>query len=407
MIALRLRRATPRVGIFLAVATTIVAARGLAAQETRATLVRAFSLTVPDSIPLTYVEQLVPGADGSVFLIDARTDGILAFNPDGTFRRKIGRRGDGPGELLVPWRLGLLGQDTLWVVDGRRSRVNLFDASTGASLADFGPATWDVASESGELLRPFAVLADHSVAAVRWVERGVRAEVLAFRVAEQQPAGQGVFLSSLDVRDRTLAVPVPNDDGSLQLRNPFSHSDMLAVDPFGRHVSIIRRSKPSGSRASFAVERHNVLDGSVHTTSVPYTPRHVASKDLRAWAEGLGAVERMVELGVFPSLTVGVSAVLETAGAPDYYPPIRSAGRGIVEAGVLFDAADNMWFQRPDMSDRSADWIVVSVTGEVSRVAAPNGGRLLAAGRESVWVEVSGSFGLPTVHVFEVQPLDR
>ena len=401
------RRVLRRKSTLLPIAAVITTAGALSAQETRDTLVWVSSLTVPDSIPLTYVEHLVSRADGSVFLIDARTDAILAFNSDGTFRRKIGRSGEGPGELLAPWRLGLIGQDTLWVVDGRRPRVNLYDASTGASLADFGPATWAVASGGGEPLRPFAVLADHTLAAVRWAERDARAEVLTLHVTEQQRDTHGK-VASLDVRDRSLAVPVPNDDGSLQLRNPFSHSDMLAIDPLGRYVPIIRRREPSSRSplAFFTVERHDVIGDSVRVTRVPYTPRPVESKDVRAWAEKLAAVERMVEVGVFPSQAAGVGAVLEAAGAPSYYPPIRSVGRGIVEVGVLFDAADRMWFEPSAVSGPTEDWLVVSVEGEVSRVPAPQGGRLLAVGRDSVWVEVRDSLGVPMIHVFKMHPLD-
>ena len=51
-----------------------------------------------------------PAADGSMFMLDARTEGVLAFGPDGALRRRIGRGGEGPGELLSPWRLGMLGR---------------------------------------------------------------------------------------------------------------------------------------------------------------------------------------------------------------------------------------------------------------------------------------------------------
>ena len=391
----------------LVVAAVLAAAAGLTAQERRDTLVAVSRLTVPDSVPLTYIEQLISAPDGSMYMLDARTEGVLAFGPDGALRRRIGRRGEGPGELLSPWRLGLLGRDTLWVADTRR-RVNLYDASTGESLADFGPPTWDAATAGGEIVRPFAALADHSIMAFRWAERDVLAEVLAFRV-ERGAASEGAPLALLDLRDRSVAAQVPTGDGSLRLRNPYSHSDMIAVGPRGRRVAVIRRPRPEGSPAFFVAERHDVLRGIVDTVRISYEPRPLDAGEVRAWAEELGPVERMVELGVFPSRAAGVGAVLEALDAPGHHPPVENRGRGIVDEGVLMDPEGGMWFQRYDASGRSNEWIVVSGAGgaggagEVSRVAAPEGARLLAVSGDRVWAEVRDAFGVPAVQMLRIQ----
>lgn len=389
--------------VVLAVAAVLAAAAGLTAQERRDTLVAVSRLTVPDSVPLTYIAQLVPAPDGSMFLLDSRTEGVLAFGPDGALRRRIGRRGEGPGELLSPWRLGLLGRDTLWVADTRR-RANLYDASTGESLADFGPGTWDAATAGGEIVRPFAALADHRIMAFRWAERDVLAEVLAFRV-ERGAAPEGAPLALLDLRDRSVAARIPSGDGSLQLRNPYSHSDMIAVGPRGRRVAVIRRPRPEGSPAFFVAERHDVLRGIVDTVRISYKPRPLDAGEVRAWAEELGPVERMVELGVFPSRAAGVGAVLDALDAPGHHPPVENRGRGIVDEGVLMDPEGGMWFQLYDPSGRSNEWIVVSGeggAGGVSRVAAPEGARLLAVSGDRVWAEVRDAFGVPAVQVLRV-----
>jgi hypothetical protein len=78
-------------GTPLVVVAVLTAAAELSARGRRDTLVAVSRLAVPDSVPLT--------------------------------------------ELLSPWRLGMLGRDTLWVADAR-CRVNFYDASTGESLAD-------------------------------------------------------------------------------------------------------------------------------------------------------------------------------------------------------------------------------------------------------------------------------
>ncbi|WP_420636773.1 hypothetical protein [Candidatus Palauibacter sp.] len=340
---------------------------------------------------------------------------LVIYDSSGAFRRRrvidvpFGILDTTPdrGQLLAlrrTDRVGLLGRDTLWVADARR-RVNLYDASTGESLADFGPPTWDAATAGGEIVRPFAALANHSIMAFRWAERDVLAEVLAFRV-ERGTAPEGAPLALLDLRDRSVAAQVPTGDGSLRLRNPYSHSDMIAVGPRGRRVAVIRRPTPEGSPAFFVAERHDVLRGIVDTVQVSYEPRPLDAGEIRAWAEDLGPVERVVELGVFPNRAAGVEAVLEALDAPGHHPPVENRGRGIVDEGVIIDPDGGMWFRRYDASGRSNEWIVVSGeggAGVVSRVAVPEGARLLAVSGDRVWAEVRDAFGVPAVQVLRIQ----
>lgn len=136
------RRRCLGVASILLMGTAVAIGGPLSAQARRDTLIHVSTLVLPDSVPLTRIEQLVARADGSLYVLDVRSDGVLAFGPDGACRRRIGRQGEGPGELLAPWRMGLLGPDTLWVVDARRPRINLYDANTGASLDEIGSARW-------------------------------------------------------------------------------------------------------------------------------------------------------------------------------------------------------------------------------------------------------------------------
>lgn len=390
-------------GIPFIAAVSLLPVGALRAQETNDTLVLSSTLTVPDSVPLTFVKQLVPGADGSVFLLDARTNGVLAFDSDGAFRRRFGRRGEGPGELLSPWRLGLLGQDTLWVADSRLRRINLYDASTGANLGALGPVTVGTVGAGRRLLRPFAILADHSVVAASPGAEEELTNLLAFPGMGRQNDGRESFpLSALDFQDRLLAVPVPAGGGGLQMRNPFSHSDMLAIDPSGTHVIIVRRPHPNGSRAFFTIERRNLLERSQDSIDVPYLPRQIEARDLRAWAESLGAVQRMVEMGVFSSRAAGVAAVLGALEKPEYYPPVLNRGAGIVEEGVLIDSGGATWLGFADISRRTNEWTIVSSDGHVSRASVPLRARLLAVQGDRVWAEVRDGFGVPTVQVLRV-----
>ncbi len=365
-------------------------------------LVRASRVPLPDSVPLTRIQQLVPRADGSFFYIDALTEGVLAFNPGGGLRR-IGGRGEGPGELLTPWRLGLLGRDTLWVADAGRPRINLYDAATGASLADFGPSLWAGLEVGGMPPRPFAVLSDRSVVALTWVERDVVAEARVYRVMEPGGDREGRLLATLDLRDRTISVPLPAGGRGLQLRNPFSHSDMLAVGRSGEYVAVVRRPEPADPAAFFFLERRKTSGRPVDSIRVEYAARVLTASHVRSWAADLGAVQRMVELGVFPSRTAGTEAVLAALDEPGYYPPVRNIGAGIVEEAILIDPGGAIWLQAPDTDGRTNRWLMVRGPNEVSMVTAPPGVRLLAVRNLQAWGETRDGLGAPVIEMFRLR----
>lgn len=64
--------------------------------------------------------------DGNVFVLEGTVPEIRVHAPDGTFLRRIGGRGGGPGEFEFSPRFGVVG-DTLWAVDPRNQRITLFD----------------------------------------------------------------------------------------------------------------------------------------------------------------------------------------------------------------------------------------------------------------------------------------
>lgn len=73
------------------------------------------------------VRSVVADAGGRLYVSDLVVDAVRVFGPDGAFERTLGREGEGPGEYLNPYGVGLLG-DTAVVVDPGNVRLGMFDA---------------------------------------------------------------------------------------------------------------------------------------------------------------------------------------------------------------------------------------------------------------------------------------
>jgi hypothetical protein len=58
--------------------------------------------------------------DGRIYVLDGQAGETRIFGPDGTFRRAIARRGEGPGEALDPNGILRAADGTFWVQDPRR-----------------------------------------------------------------------------------------------------------------------------------------------------------------------------------------------------------------------------------------------------------------------------------------------
>jgi hypothetical protein len=78
---------------------------------------------------LVTIHWIVATPNGNSFVGQSQAQRVLAYDADGQLRGTFGREGQGPGEFQNTVSAGLIG-DTLWVVDGRQSRVTFIDTET-------------------------------------------------------------------------------------------------------------------------------------------------------------------------------------------------------------------------------------------------------------------------------------
>lgn len=85
-----------------------------------------------DSLQQLYeVQGALRLADGSIAIANGGSGEIRIYGPSGEFVRALGRKGEGPGEFERPALAGLLGSDTLVVVDNQLRRINWLHVEEG------------------------------------------------------------------------------------------------------------------------------------------------------------------------------------------------------------------------------------------------------------------------------------
>ncbi len=68
------------------------------------------------------------GSDGNIYVLDRGKYSVFVYSPDGEFIRKIGNQGSGPGELLMPLGMAVLGNGEIAVCDPMQTGINIFTA---------------------------------------------------------------------------------------------------------------------------------------------------------------------------------------------------------------------------------------------------------------------------------------
>jgi len=85
-----------------------------------------------DSLQQLYeVQGSLMLADGSIAIANGGSGEIRIYGPSGEFVRGLGRKGEGPGEFQRPALAGLLGSDTLVVVDNQLRRISWLHVEEG------------------------------------------------------------------------------------------------------------------------------------------------------------------------------------------------------------------------------------------------------------------------------------
>lgn len=89
-----------------------------------------------DSLYVAGPIALVVAGDGSLYVSDNVENHVVRFSRTGERTRTFGRSGRGPGELVAPFNLGLVGDSVLLVANDGRGLVTAYSISSGQYLYD-------------------------------------------------------------------------------------------------------------------------------------------------------------------------------------------------------------------------------------------------------------------------------
>ena len=91
--------------------------------------IRIGALEGPEEVTFGRVGQIVPAPDGGVDIFDSQAIAMRRYDSTGTFVKKIGARGQGPGEYEQLIGLRTLSDGRIVAYDGRNSRITSYSSA--------------------------------------------------------------------------------------------------------------------------------------------------------------------------------------------------------------------------------------------------------------------------------------
>ena len=186
------------------------------------------------------ISGVAVGADGRIYVADGETHDIRVFDRAGAFAHRIGRRGEGPGELDGPCCPGFSPDGLLWVRDVGNARYNAYRPGPDAAefvgtlpirhpAAGLGAAT--TFDPDGRLIDVGVPLERAPTEAIARFHRDADGGV--GRVTEiAVPAGDEIGMHSVERR-------TPNGPIMWFLYQPFGPRHLVAHGPGGRWAEAV------------------------------------------------------------------------------------------------------------------------------------------------------------------------
>ncbi len=332
------------------------------------------------------IRDVRPSADGSrVYVLDTQSLEVTIWTPDGTLIRRVGGRGEGPGEFSDPGPLFLFGDRfqvgdharyTSFALDGEVLGTDGFPPGVGLLRPGMDMATQRRSFTSFQV---FAMFADGSVGALGlppWVLDGDVPEegdpaIPVLRASRDDGAWGIDTLGLLSFRDvyATLDHPEYGETGAVQ---PWIRPDHYQMDPWNGSVVISRslRTHPGALQLiEISLEGDTLWNHRVQPPLIPVTEDDIeAAVDEMApvFSADSGSAPFMLRRAIRGSLII-----------PKYWPATTE---------IRLMSNGEIWFQ-PAGHENPGMWYAVrkGEDGPIRSVVLPERFRPLDLNATHVW----------------------
>jgi hypothetical protein len=306
------------------------------------------------------------GPNDEIYLADPTAPGVYVFDVRGSFVRRIGRAGDGPGEFRWPVTIGLL-RDTLWVGDPTTQRVSLFTAS--------GAFVRTLRAPVGGVPR---MLADGSLVVQAFdtghANKGEPRRIALLRFRSAEAAVDTVAL----LRRLPLARARAGGEAYHVFEQFFTDGDLWAAASDGSRLVLVDQRAPRDPKhATFTVTALDVDGSLLRRTHVSYTPLRLDDRGYEATIDRF--VDAMMAQGrMHMPRDRFARAVREATLRPEFLPPATA---------VIATPEGNIWLRREDPALDDVTWQVLSMDGRtLGTVTLPTAATVFAVSGRSVLV---------------------
>ena len=329
----------------------------------------------PDA-DLSYVTSMDVDSRGRIYVGDWTNEQVTVFSPDGDILRRIGRRGEGPGEFRQVHIVQILPGDSLLVYDVALGRVSVFspEADTVAYTVNLGAASrWS---------SPY------------WLRRArtqplfVAAYTRSYSPTDDpsQEASRTDIVRLLTLngslhRDSVLLFPskqhtVVRSEGSVfVLQNPFGRQGVLALSQGAKLLY--------GWTDSLVIYTYS-LDGQLlGTLSYPYRPAPVTQQEIE------DAASRGAVFGNEQAYRVALRRQ-----APDRWPAFRD---------FAVDDQGRIWVSVLGPGGQSSEALIFSGVGQyLTSVTLPQANDLKIVTGEFAYAVAKDELDVPSIVVYRV-----
>lgn len=367
---------------------------------------------------VTRVTDLAIGPDSLLYVAQAQVPAVTAFSLDGRVLRRIGRAGQGPGDIqLTATGIGWIG-NTLWIADFGRIQLFSTDERVPERVIQFNLSVPD----EGSRLTPGRLLADGTIIGGRnitdwrtWLSRGAGRGLALRRLS---PSGEVLdTIATIDWSGN--AVEYERDPGRLwpalhPLRElpPIGLNEFLtALRPDGSAIVQTGNVQEGGTPPTFDILTISISGDTLMRRAVEYEPRTVTAAMERRLAEesaGWRAGDYTAPSPVLPTSETVLErrrrAVRRAFWVPEYHPPVRQ---------VVAGTDGTIWLLREMREDRVDVWEIYDSDGTLEGTVEVGQGRsslkpwsprlaVVLASRDQVWGTTFDEFEVPYIHRYRV-----